>query len=266
MITEEQCEAYRRDGVVCLPGAFIDWLEPLRAGVDRNMAEPGPLASEHRLDDGRGRFFEDYCNWQRIPEYRSFIRQSPAAAMAAALMDSQQVQIYHEHLLVKEPGTSKATPWHHDIPYYNVTGTQVVSFWIALDSVPQAVCPSFVVGSHRWGELFYPRFFDDGVDYPYQGHGYKTVPDIDASPEAYDIRSWGLEAGDAIAFHFVTLHAAPGNEGSARRRGLAVRFLGDDVRFTQRPGRTSPPYPDIGLGEGDPLREDWFPIVWTQAR
>ena len=42
-------------------------------------------------------------------------------------------------------------------------------------------------------------------------------------------------------------------------------FFGDDVRFTQRPGKTSPPYPDIGLKEGEPLREDWFPIVWPPA-
>jgi len=38
--------------------------------------------------------------------------------------------------------------------------------------------------------------------------------------------------------------------------------LGDDVRYRQRPGRTSPNFPDINQKNGERLREDWFPIIW----
>ncbi len=261
-VADVEVEAYRRDGALCLKGHFADWVGPLRAGVERNIAEPGPVATEHKLDDGRGRFFEDYCNWQRIPEYRAFVMDSPAAAIAARLTGSTRVQIFHEHLLVKEPGTGKATPWHHDMPYYCVRGEQVVSFWLALDPVPLTVSPTFVAGSHRWGRLYYPRLFDDGTDYPFTGAGYETVPDIDAERDRHRILAWAMAPGDALAFHFLTLHAAPGNESAYRRRGFSTRWLGDDVRFAERPGRTSPPYPGIGLRDGDPLREDWFPVVW----
>lgn len=261
-ITEDEVAAYRRDGAACLPGLFADWVEPLRAGVERNIAEPGPVATEHKLDDGRGRFFEDYCNWQRIPEYRAFVCDSPAAGYAAGLMGASRVQIFHEHLLVKEPGTGKATPWHHDMPYYCVQGEQVVSFWLALDPVALAVAPTFVAGSHRWGRLYYPRTFDDGIDYDFKGPGYETVPDIEAERDRHRILAWAMEPGDALAFHFLTLHAAPGNEGASRRRGFSTRWLGDDARFAERPGVTSPPYPGIDLEDGDPLREDWFPVVW----
>ncbi len=136
LVTGEQVEAYRRDGAACLRGVFADWVESVREGVERNIAEPGPVATEHKLDDGRGRFFEEYCNWQRIPQYRDFVCDSSAASLAARLMGATRVQIFHEHLLVKEPGTGKATPWHHDMPYYCVQGGQVVSFWLALDPVP----------------------------------------------------------------------------------------------------------------------------------
>ncbi|GFX26753.1 hypothetical protein TNCV_1839261 [Trichonephila clavipes] len=34
----------------------------------------------------------------------------------------QQVSFYHEHVLVKEPGTDKETPWHHDQSYYPIDG------------------------------------------------------------------------------------------------------------------------------------------------
>ena len=210
----------------------------------------------------RRRFFEDYCNWERIPEYREFVLGSPAAAIAGQVMESRAVQIFHEHVLVKEPGTSKATIWHHDLPYYCVEGSQNLSIWLALDPVPKAVCPHFVAGSHRWGKLFYPRLFDDGSNYDYEGEGYETVPNIDGEPEKYEILSWDLEPGDALMFDFLTLHSAPGNPCPGRRRGFSTRWLGDDACYTVRPGRTSPPYSGISLQEGDRMREDWFPVVW----
>src|SRR5690606_10353963 len=94
-----------------------------------------------------GRFFDDYCNWERIPEYRELIFNSPAAAVAAAVMQSDRAQFFHDHVLIKEPGTGKATPWHQDIPYYFVEGRQTVSFWIPVDPVREATL-RFVAGSH----------------------------------------------------------------------------------------------------------------------
>jgi len=266
LVSEQDVTAYRRDGAVLLRGLFRDWLATLEAGVERNIREPSPIATEHRLDDGAGRFFEDYCSWQRIPEYRDFVLRSPAAGIAGRLTGSRTIQIFHDHVLVKEPGTTKVTPWHHDMPYYCVAGEQVVSFWTALDPVPRSVCPRFVAGSHRWGKLFYPRRFDDGANYAYQGAGYEPVPEIDAAPERYEILSWDLEPGDSLAFHFLTLHAAAGNRAASRRRGFSTRWLGDDAHYVTRPGTTSPPYPGIGLEDGQRLREDWFPVVWRAAQ
>ncbi len=260
-IDEADIAQYQRDGVHVLRGLFSqDWIEALRVGVERNMAEPGEFAGEH--GEGEGKFFDDYCNWQRIPEYRAFVYDSPAAAIAAAVMRSETAQFFHEHVLVKEPGTVKRTPWHQDTPYYCVDGGQTVSFWMPLDPVPREVCPEFLAGSHLWGKLFYPRKFIDDTDYEYDGGGFETIPDIDAGREDYDIRSWALDPGDAILFHFRTVHGAPANPGAGRRRGFAPRWLGDDARFVARPGRTSPPYPGIGQKTGERMREDWFPVIW----
>jgi ectoine hydroxylase-related dioxygenase (phytanoyl-CoA dioxygenase family) len=220
----------------------------------------GPWAGEH--GEGQGKFFDDYCNWERIPEYRSFVYESPAAAIAAAVMQSPTAQFFHEHVLVKEPGTVKRTPWHQDAPYYCVDGGQTVSFWIPLDAVAHEVCPEFVAGSHLWQKLFYPRSFANDTDYEYEGGGFETIPDIEGARDKYDIRSWALEPGDVILFHFRTVHGAPANPGEGRRRGFAPRWLGEDARFVARPGRTSPPYPGIGLETGERMREDWFPTIW----
>jgi hypothetical protein len=37
----------------------------------------------------------------------------------------QWVKFYHEHVLNKEPGAEKATPWHHDQSYYPINGDKV---------------------------------------------------------------------------------------------------------------------------------------------
>ena len=258
--------AYRRDGAVCLRGLFdAPWIEALTAGVDRNRADPGPMASFY-TDPGRpGGYFGDYCNWQRIPEFRDFVLGSPAAAVAAALMDSSTVQFFHEHVLVKDAGTEEATPWHHDQPYYVVDGSQVVSVWVPLDPIDRAVCPRFVAGSHRWGKLFYPRRFKDGVDYDYAGGGFERLPDIDAGD--HTLLAWALAPGDAIAFHFLTVHDAPANRLDRARRAISFRWLGDDARYAERPGVPSPPYPEMGidLKPGARMRTDWFPVVWPPA-
>jgi len=263
-----EIECYRRDGVLLLRDVIAPtWVRRLSDAVRQNMEAPGPMANDYTEAGRTGRYFGDYCNWDRIEGYRAFAFRSNLAGLAARLMGSSQVQFFHEHVLVKEPGTGEATPWHHDQPYYVVGGSQVISFWVPLDPVPRAVCPRFVRGSHRWGKLFYPRKFADGADYDYAGPGFETVPDIEGEADRYDVAAWDLGPGDAIAFHFLTLHDAPVNVSTGRRRAVAWRFFGEDAHWATRPGRPSPPYPEMGLAlnDGDPLPADWFPVVWPRA-
>ena len=265
IVTREQIDAYQRDGVVLIEGLFsADDVRAIRAGIERNMHEPGPSAAENIHKGEAGRFFEDYCNWTRIPEFEEVIRNSPAARVAADLMQSDNVQIFHDHVLVKEPGTTKPTPWHQDGPYYFVEGSQVVSFWAPMDSVTDASLRC-VAGSHRWEKPVLPtRWLSETDFYPEDAEAYMPVPDPDA--EGMDIVEYSMQPGDAVAFHFSTLHGARGNTTSARRRrAFSLRFLGDDARYVERPGPTSPPFPGHNMVAGQRLRTDWFPVVYRRS-
>ncbi len=265
LLSPRQIEAFQRDGVIRLEGVFGDWIECLREGVEANLRDPGPWSREYVGAEASGRFFGDYCNWKRIDEYRRFVFESPAAEMAADLMRSASARIFHEHVLVKEPGTDKVTPWHHDQPYYCVDGRQNCSLWIPLDPVDRATCPEFVAGSHAWGRRFRPRKFS-GVDYAHEDPGLEPIPDIDARRDDYEILGWSLEPGDAIAFHFMTVHGAPPNLSTTRRRGFALRWLGDDAVFASRRGEISPPFPGLQrrLRPGDPMDADEFPLLYPR--
>ncbi|WP_353227896.1 phytanoyl-CoA dioxygenase family protein [Novosphingobium sp.] len=260
LIDPATCDAFRDDGVVVLRGLFGDWIEPLREGARANMAQPSPL---HRNYTKAGaRFFGDYCNWAAIPEFRAFVEGSPAGAVARELMGSRIARIFHEHLLVKEPGADIPTPWHHDSPYYCVDGRQTVSLWLPLDPVPREICLESVAGSHAWGKLFRPRRFD-GTAYDHDSAGLVEMPDISATRDQYRIVSWDLQPGDCIAFNFLTVHGAPGNPTGGARRAFSTRWFGEDARYADRGGATSPPYPDLAtrLRAGDPLPEDLFPVI-----
>ena len=164
----------------------------------------------------------------------------------------------------KEPGTQEITPWHHDLPYYGVEGTQLCSVWLPLDPVPLRACPEFIVGSHRWGKRFIPRLFVSHEGYGEEGHGYEQLPDIEADRDKHRVLSWDLERGDCIVFHMLTLHGAPNtNDLPTRRRGFSTRWLGDDAVFATRPWKTSPPFNEVLLEVGAPMTHSEFPVVWS---
>jgi ectoine hydroxylase-related dioxygenase (phytanoyl-CoA dioxygenase family) len=257
-ITHDMIAAYQRDGAVLIKDLWADWVDTLRAGIDRNMAEPSEYAAENLKPGEAGRFFDDYCNWTRIPEFGQVIRQSDVADVAAQLMQSPYVQLFHDHVLVKEPGTSKPTPWHQDGPYYFVEGRQNVSFWSPLDPVREASLRC-VAGSHLWPREVLPtRWVAETSFYP-DPERYMPVPDPDA--EGMTVLEWHMEPGDAVAFNYRTLHGARGNNATTRRRAFSLRLVGDDARYVERPGRTSPPYPGHDMQAGQRLRADWFPVL-----
>jgi ectoine hydroxylase-related dioxygenase (phytanoyl-CoA dioxygenase family) len=259
-ITPDEIAAYQRDGAVCVRGLFRDWVDVIEAGIERNMREPGPYAAESVRPGEPGSFFDDYCNWERIPELRRVVLESAAAQVAAAAMRSRTAQFFHDHVLVKEPGTQKATPWHQDIPYYFIDGAQTVSFWIPIDPVREATL-RVIAGSQRWDKWVLPvRWLDESSFYA-DAAAYRPVPDPDHEP-GLQVLEWALDPGDAVLFDFRTVHGARGNAAASRRRALSLRWLGDDARYAERPGRTSPPYPGHGMAAGERLREDWFPVVW----
>jgi ectoine hydroxylase-related dioxygenase (phytanoyl-CoA dioxygenase family) len=258
VINPEHIETFSRDGVVLIPGLLTHWVDELCRGIDTNMNEPGPYAAENLHAGEQGRFFDDYCNWSRIKEFERCVYQSPLAEAAALLMQSKRVQLFHDHVLVKEPGTSKPTPWHQDSPYYFVEGQQTISFWIPMDPVTQASLRC-VAGSHLWDKPVVPtRWLSETHFYP-DSDAYMDVPDPDAL--SMDIREWDMQPGDAVAFHFSILHGARGNNTDQRRRAFSVRLVGDDARYVERPGPTSPPFPGHNMNAGERLREDWFPLL-----
>lgn len=263
MLTEQKIETFQTHGVVPLKGVFSDFVNGARDAIEQNKANPSWRERTYRPDGGGQPFFQDYVVWNQFDGYRDLVKSSPMAEMAAKLMKSKIARIFHDHVLVKEPGNSVVTPWHQDQPYYLVDGQQSVSFWVPLDPVPRERTIEYVAGSHLWGKDFKPKRFD-GTDL-FEGDSSEGVPDVEGIRDELDIHGWDMEPGDAVAFNFRTLHGAPANASSTRRRVISFRWVGDDATFVDRLGQTSPAFPDLDYSSGEPFDGPEFPVLYSES-
>ena len=266
VVSEEEVAAFEEDGVVCLRQRFEPhWLESLAKGFEKNLAAPGPNSSQLTPEGNPGGYFDDFLVWHRIREYRDFIFDSPAAEIAARLTRSRESRHFLENALIKEPGTREIAPWHQDLSYYCVSGSQLCSVWVPLDPVPQSICVESVAGSHSWGKLFTPVRFADHSDYEYPPGVFEQMPDIESNRDDYRILAWELEPGDCIVFHMMTVHNAPATVNyPSRRRAFSTRWLGDDAVYADRPGKMYPEIEGLVLRPGEPVDDDAFPLVWKE--
>ena len=266
LVSNDEIRTLREDGAVAIRGAFDPaWIGSLHDGVDETMASPGPFSKDY-APDGAGRFFTDHSMFMRQEEFRRFVWDSPAAELAAQLMGSRKINLYNDHLLVKEPGTGTPTYWHHDLAYYCLAGEQFISLWIPLDPVTEETgALRFAIGSHRWGKHFRPIRIGAGDEIEAADEMDGPAPDIDGDPDRYPTVCHDLEVGDCVAFHGLTLHAARGNPSLRnRRRALSLRFAGDDITWCKRTFSPQNWEPQ-GLVEGGPIDCDQFPRVWPRT-
>ena len=267
VVDDETIAHFRTHGAVVVRGLLgPDEVAAVERGIEEVLAHPGPLFLTASRDDDPGRFVEDFCTWTRVPEFESIAFTSGAADVAGVLMGSQEVRLYHDHVLVKEPFTRQETPWHQDQPYYNVDGVQNCSMWMPVDPVAPESTLEFLAGSHLDGWKM-PRTFMDNQAKWFPDGTLEELPDIESDRDAYEILGWGLQPGDVVFFHMLTLHHAYGVPGPNRRRAFSLRFLGDDATHAVRRWRTSPPFEELDreLPDGARMDHPLFPVLRTRV-
>ena len=188
-VPEEERDAFNGDGAVPLRGVVREeWLEVLAAGIERDISRPGPFFHGYVPDNGIGRFHGNIRLWENDSEMRRFCTNGPLISVASQFFESSKVNLFYDQLFVKEPGTVNRTRWHNDLPYWPIRGTQIMSFWVALDEVTvESGALEFIQGSHLWDIWFQPETFGKT-----SGHGeyernpdYVDIPDIETARNEY---------------------------------------------------------------------------------
>lgn len=251
-------------GAVHVSGVLDDrWIVRLHAAIERCQAAPGEhygvlsRPGEPVVDSDLFRWFDD-------PDLHAVVHDSPLPALAGALLGAEEVVAVEDQWFASAPGATTASPWHQDDPYYNID-PGFLTVWVALDDAPAASALRVVPGSHRWGRLFAPVEFAASRSTIGAPGALEPVPDVEDGP--FEVRGWDVAAGDAIALHSRTLHAAGGAPIAGRPfRRLSTRWAAGDARYRDRGPHVASFWSTLQHGrvDGDLLACDTFPIVWRR--
>lgn len=254
-LTNEQIEAFWRDGVICIRNLYSpDWVDRLREALDKLSLTPSPIFGEPRS----GEDFHGIYAWFTDDIIRDFVLQGPSAWIAQQAFRSRRVNFFYDQIFIKRKLSPNPTPWHHDFTFWPLEGEQIASLWTSVDAVDvESSALEFVKGSHRWPQRF-RAIGIDGTDVT-AGKDMDELPDMLKDRDKYDIVSWAVEPGDALLFHALTLHGARGNSSAKTgRRAITTRWCGDDVRYAS--DRVTIPYRHELKG-GDALSGYLYPRV-----
>lgn len=269
-VTEADRHHYRDHGVVALRGVIDPaTVDLLRDAVNR-IVGTAAMADMTALGDqlhgeaptaasDRGRFRSGVDHWRDDAAMREFATRSALPTLVASLLETDELWLYEDSILVKEPATREPTVFHQDHPYFSVDGPSICTTWVPLDAVTRATgALGYVAGSHRDLTEWRPNLFvtrDAATD-----TSGTDVPDFHTDPGDADILWIDAEPGDVLVHHSRTLHGAgPNTSLTSSRRAVSVRYCGSDTVFRPR-ALTPKPHHD-GLDVGAPIGPPGFPQV-----
>ncbi len=274
-LTESIVTDWQKNGAVKIPqlldpaelsacGEFYDWI----------LANPSPIATQF-FEGEVDSFFNDVGQAAGYyPRAKSLFDSCPSIRATVQSLfgaDNRNIWFLGYEVFHKRGGAGRHTPFHQDASFAPFHGKHLVRFWIPFEHTPKSHCLEVISGSHL-GPLFNPNkiLMTDPSTHRAEGVDDTTpcfdkeeelramprVPDILADPETYDVLSWDLDPGDAVAFHLASLHGnAPVDARHPERNTLILGFFGDDCIYKPLPvegiGDFLDPAAFSGLKEGD---------------
>ena len=267
-ISNEQLQLYQNDGVVCLRQVFNpQWLKIIGQSIARGRANPSEMYLDYSADTKPGSYCTDMWIWRDNPEMAQFIFESPAAGIAGELMSADSVMLVTDNWLVRDAGAVNRAPWHHDNPYFDVSGDWCV-LWLGLEPVGPGEGVVFLKGSHLWGRQFMPESFAGTGPKGKLQAPYERTPDFDSALDDYEVIEFTLKPGDCLIFDSRTVHGTPNPvppKNSVRR--LTMRFAKGDAHFEKRGPWTDEQCEYLqrfGHRIGEPLIGELLPELWRR--
>lgn len=247
------------DGVVCLRNAIArPWLDTIESGIVEALVGASADVDVVKREGDTGKFTFSSGAWCSVDGFRSYIFDSPLPDLVWPLLDSTDLTLFYDFLLIKEGHSdSAATPWHQDHSYYPIDGFKVVNSWVALDDIPAESALRFLAGSHHARTLYRAVDFEDPNRAYRHARSELPLPPDGIEPDAVLVAP--LQAGDMLVWWSYTLHSAPGNSQPNRRAAFSVNWAGDDVTYNAKPALDT--YLEPSLTVGAPIACEKFPRV-----
>ena len=143
---------YRENGFVKLPEVLS--ADALRHFGPELTARVEELNTLHMPMEERTTYEKAFLQvmnlWTKSETVRQFVFGRRLARIAAELMGTRGVRLYHDQALYKEAGGG-LTPWHADQYYWPMATDRCCTAWVPLQDTPFEMGPlAFAPGSHRF--------------------------------------------------------------------------------------------------------------------
>lgn len=222
-LPDEQIAEFRAKGHtltrgVLSPEEVAAYRTVIEDAADRANTENRPLAER----DTYGRAFLQIMNlWQVDENVRRFVLARRFAQLAADLLGVENVRIYHDQALFKEPGGGP-TPWHQDQYYWPLDTSDTITMWMPLVDIDEDMgMLTFASGSHTEGVVF---------DYEISDNSAAAFEDYVREHNFPVTRATAMRAGDATWHYGNTIHKAPGNKSDQMREVMTIIYIADGAR------------------------------------
>ena len=225
-LTAGQIRRYREDGFVKLKNVFtrdvLDRYAPVitRLTLERNRFTDVPLEERSTYDKA---FIQVGNLWELDEAAKEFAFGRRLAGIAAELMGTQGVRMWHDQSLYKEPGGG-FTPWHADQQYWPMASGRSVTAWVPLQAVPIEMGPlCFGKGSH---------LKNMGRDLHIGDDSERRIRQMIQDNGVVEVRE-AFELGE-VSFHSGwTLHRAGGNDTKTPRKVHTIIYMDADMRLAE---------------------------------
>ena len=188
--------------------------------------------------------------YEKEPEVLNYIKMLDDTIgiyeLLATLLHSKHLQFYNAQLWKKHARSCDPTEIHRDYTAFDMKGLKSACAWISPTTVRTEHSAFQVIpGSHK------------GVD-----HTTKHWIDKDYyARDKYNLVTLEIEPKDVIIIDLRLSHAATPNVSNLNRYAMTLRYLGDDLRYYNRPQKHRfGARAKIGDDELYPLER--HPIVW----
>ncbi len=224
-LPQDAIDFFQKNRYIKLKNVFdADTLAFYGGKISEKVAELNQNDKPLDQRDTYGKAFVQIFNlWCENTDIKDFVFSQRLGKIAADLMQTDGVRIYHDQALYKEGGGG-ITPWHADQYYWPLSTDKTITAWIPLQAVPLAMGPlEFSAGSHAIVE---GRELGIGDDSEVIIQKKLKVTDFKHVIEPFDLGEVSFHSGWVF-------HRAGANKTDQTRKVMTVIFMDKDMILKQ---------------------------------
>jgi ectoine hydroxylase-related dioxygenase (phytanoyl-CoA dioxygenase family) len=258
-LTDEQVRFYRENGFVRLKGVFSpETIAAYGPQITRKTFELNTLDLPMEQRTTYQKAFLQVMNlWTKDALVKEFVFGRRLARIAAELMGTSGVRLYHDQALYKE-ASGGFTPWHADQYYWPMASTHSTTAWVPLQAVPMEMGPlAFAPRSHT---------LDLGRDVAISDASQSKIEKELMKHDLGQVEA-PFELGE-VSFHAGwTFHRAGKNVSKKAREVMTVIYMDRDMRLAAPRNENQQLDWDTwcpGAKVGEPIDSPLNPVLWSR--